>query len=147
MRDLYVILATAVILLTTGDVVSASTSADWIKPKKLSSDDVNGSGQRFLRSYGMADADAGSIHEDRDGLFSLPEELEELVESHHHVREIFTRWCLEDKDPKEAEKEAKSGKEAQVAKLYKLYMTNAAADDDRRKLTGLECNLLTKKDT
>ncbi|EGZ17299.1 hypothetical protein PHYSODRAFT_331291 [Phytophthora sojae] len=138
MRAYNAFLVTTVVLLTTSNFVSAGTNAQGTK-----------SGQRHLRSDDKNDADAASVHEDRDGLFSLPEELEELVETHHHIREIFTRWCLEKKEPKEAEEEAKSEKEAKYAKLYKLYMNNAAGDKDRRKLEvkGLECNLLKNKES
>ncbi|GMF33145.1 unnamed protein product [Phytophthora fragariaefolia] len=135
MRALF---ALSAILLTTCVVVFANTDAEWAQSKAAKDVDAD---LRVLRS-GTDDA---SIHEDRDGLFELPEELEELVETHHHVREIFTRWCLADKDPEEIEKNAKSRKEAELAKLYKLYATKPS-DNDRRKLTGLECNLLKKKE-
>ncbi|KAG6594229.1 putative secreted RxLR effector peptide protein [Phytophthora cinnamomi] len=135
----YIILATVAALLTTSNVVAAETEDKIIKRGETN-------GPAHLRRIDKVDSKADSIHEDRDGLFSLPEELEELVETHHHVREVFTRWCLEDKDPKEAEEQAKSKKEAQMAKLYKLYVTHP--DNDRRKLEvkGLECDLLKKKD-
>ncbi|GMF33147.1 unnamed protein product [Phytophthora fragariaefolia] len=75
-----------------------------------------------------------------ESLLEWPERLEEYVENHHHIREIFTRWCLEEKEPKEAMEEAENGNgDKKTAALYHKY--REFHSEHGRKLYIPECNL------
>ncbi|KAE8981242.1 hypothetical protein PR003_g29600 [Phytophthora rubi] len=72
-------------------------------------------------------------------LLEWPESLEEYVENHHHIREIFARWCLEDKEPEDIMKAAETEGDKKAALLYKKYV--AMHSEHGRKLSVPECNV------
>ncbi|EGZ17298.1 hypothetical protein PHYSODRAFT_331290 [Phytophthora sojae] len=72
-------------------------------------------------------------------LLEWPERLEEYVEHHNHIREIFTRWCLEDKKPEEVMKAAETENEKKAAALFKRY--KLLRSQHGRRLFVLECNV------
>ncbi|POM73670.1 Secreted RxLR effector peptide protein [Phytophthora palmivora] len=135
MRILCIAILIITTLFTTSGAVPVAKNTEMIKS----------GGRRLLRSINTADVDTDSNHEEREGLFSLPEELEELVETHHHIREVFTKWCLEKESPEEEAEEshAKPGtKEAEKAELYKKFAAyEAEKGETGRKHKMLECNV------
>ncbi|EEY60940.1 secreted RxLR effector peptide protein, putative [Phytophthora infestans T30-4] len=72
------------------------------------------------------------------GFLEWPEELEEFVHLHHHIREMFTRWCLEDNEPKEAMENTREGRNPAAHAAYKRFM---AMRSQSRKLAAVECNI------
>lgn len=127
MRVCYVLLAATAAFLANSAVVSANPGQSE-DSKLISGDNAH---KRLLRGEAI-----------KKLLEHLPESLEEYVEHHHHIREILTRWCLEDHEPEEAMKEKKAGPSKRSLKTQALYKEFMAAKGlTGRKLTVVECNL------
>ncbi|GMF14371.1 unnamed protein product [Phytophthora lilii] len=126
MRAINVFLATATLLASC---TAVSTNAAHAEAPK--DDDVVDFKTRRLRSQHLIDLE-------------FPTELEEWVHHHHHIREMFTVWCLEGKEPEDALKEAKGDKRAQkVALIYKKYreLHSGTGTGAGRRLFIAECSL------
>ncbi|KAL3668739.1 hypothetical protein V7S43_006034 [Phytophthora oleae] len=132
MRVLCVLLAIAATAIPANNAAPVDTN---VKPRTITA-----GGRNLLRS---SDEGTGSIHEERDGLFSLEEEIEELaelVETHHHIREVFTKWCLEHETPESIEKDG--SKDKKTVEQYKKYLDDHAKKDKTgKKLTDVKCNV------
>lgn len=128
MRVLHILFAIAAVVIPATN--AASEGADRI----------TAGGRKLLRS---SDEDKGSVHEERDGFMPLEEELEELaevVETHHHIREVFTKWCLEHETPESIGKDG--SKNEKTVELYRKYLdAHAKHDEEGKKLTHIECNV------
>ncbi|KAK1945744.1 hypothetical protein P3T76_002792 [Phytophthora citrophthora] len=132
MKVLYVLFAIAATAIPACNAASVETNDE--------TNTITAGGRKLLRSN---DEDTGSIHEEREGIMPLEEELEELaelVETHHHIREVFTKWCLEHETPESIEKDG--SKDEKTVELYKKYMNaHAKKDKEGKKLYNIECNV------
>ncbi|KAG7393283.1 hypothetical protein PHYPSEUDO_011288 [Phytophthora pseudosyringae] len=117
MRVCYILLAATAAFLANSVVISANP----VQTGKVKGDN---SRKRHLRSQ---------------NILSWPEELEEFVEHHHHIREIFTRWCLEDHEPTDRLEDTREKRDPTMSAAYKKYMAAKGLHD--RKLTVVECNV------
>ncbi|KAL4158076.1 hypothetical protein PRNP1_003856 [Phytophthora ramorum] len=111
------------------DTAAASTDVGQAElPKTINNDAVGTSHKRHLRS------------EFAEDLIEWPERIEEYIEHHTRVREIFRAWCMEGKEPKDAMEEAEDGTpEKATAVLYKKFL--AEKGESGRKLTIVECDV------
>ncbi|ETN21244.1 hypothetical protein PPTG_01492 [Phytophthora nicotianae INRA-310] len=113
MRVLYVFLAATAALLVNSAVESA-TPAETKTSKLVSGGNEGNLQKRNLRR--------------QIGFLEWPEELEEFVHHHHHIREVFTRWCLEDHEPKEAMEDLREERDPAAEMAYKKYMPPTCED-------------------
>ncbi|KAG2780948.1 hypothetical protein PC129_g3692 [Phytophthora cactorum] len=120
MRVCYVFLAATVAILADGAVVLANPVET--EDSKLVSG--GNSQRRHLRG--------------QMGFLEWPEELEEFIHHHHHVREMLTRWCLEDNEPKEEMEDTREKRNPALEAIYDEVMKNRSHG---RKLTVVECNI------
>lgn len=145
MRVFNVVLVFTMALLATtcSDAALTVTNTSQTGPKLIKGDAMRRDNRRLLRSYKVADVDEDSSNEERDGLLEIPKHLEEMIEKPHHIREIFTEWCLEGKIPEKAAKEANPGTEdAKTAELYKIFISYHSGNGvTGRKPNVIECNV------
>ncbi|POM73671.1 Secreted RxLR effector peptide protein [Phytophthora palmivora] len=135
MRVCYFLLATTAAFLANNAIVSA-------KPDDTKLSNAANSPKRYLRSQIL--------------FTEWPEKLEEFVEHHHHVREVFTRWCLEDHEDsknkledtreereedtrEEREEDTREKRDPTLEAIYNKYMSKKG--EHGRKLAIIECNV------
>ncbi|KAL3668740.1 hypothetical protein V7S43_006035 [Phytophthora oleae] len=112
MRVGYVVVAASAACIANSAIVSAAP------------EDVNNSPKRNLRTQSVLE---------------WPKELEEFVHHHHHIREVFTRWCLEDHEPNDGLKETRGERNPTMEAAYIKVMK--AKGLHSRKLAIAECNV------
>ncbi|KAF4039327.1 RXLR domain-containing protein [Phytophthora infestans] len=141
MRVLYTVLIVTTMLLSAANAAPMTTSSDKTSLKKIKGDDaVDVDGQRLLRSNKSANKSMDPSDEERDGLLSIVEEVDELIEQHNHIRELFGEFCLEGKTPEEIAKgDTHNKKTVELYKKFDAYHSEHHANDQKQ--SRIECKL------